>query len=41
MKIETDYFWIAIALLFIFFAPASCKSKDRSIAEAIVIHLEK
>lgn len=33
-------FWLACALLFIAFAPASCKSGDKNIAMAIVGYIE-
>jgi hypothetical protein len=37
-------FFVAVALLFIFFAPSGCEDKGNrsdSIAQAIVYHLEK
>lgn len=33
-------FFLAVALLFIFFAPASCEKGDKNIAMAIVSYIE-
>ena len=33
-------FWLAFALVVIMFAPASCKSGDPNLAQAVVAYLE-